>query len=727
MKIDTALEVSIPDTEEELRLFDQKYAYQGNDLGVTVRRGAVKFKLWAPTAQKVTLRLYEAGDGDCLLTEKEMTRGQQGTWYFRGDDRLRGLYYTYAVTVKGKTREAVDPYARTCGVNGKRGMVFDPAEANPQGWMRTPRPKAPEGGPVLYEVHVRDFSIDPSGGFEHPGKFLALTERGRKNKAGQAAGLDHLLELGVTHIQLQPVFDFCSVDEDRPDVPQYNWGYDPMNYNVPEGSYATDARDGAVRVREMKEMILALHKAGIRVVMDVVYNHTGSLEDSSFTKTVPGYYYRKNKDGAFSNGSGCGNETATERAMVRKYIVDSACYWAREYKIDGFRFDLMGLHGLDCMREVRDALRKIDPSILVYGEGWTGGDSPLPEAERAVKANASLLPGVGFFSDDLRDGVRGFVFQQEDRGFVSGGEDTDCGETVKMGSMGCVRHHQVNYSKAKYAKTPWAKNSRQAINYVECHDNLTLWNKLALSRPDATHAERVAMDKMAAAVVFTSLGTPFLQMGQEFLRTKPDGKGGFVDNSYCSGDEVNAIRWDRKTQYREVYEYYRGLIAFRKAHPALRLSTQQEVKTCVHFFKREVPGVVAYQIVTDSEKLVVIHNSAPFAKMLPIPSGTWKVYVNENHAGTEPLETFSGGRALIQPTSTLVMAKANHAKLRRTLLAVGAAAVTVAAVTTFTENETVRKKIRGTKAGGRIPESVWNFRIPSLKKLAGGRYAKKRK
>ena len=443
--------------------FNDELVYDGNDLGAVYTKEKTTFRIWTPAAGKVSLNLYEQGDGDNLIETIPMTADVKGTWVCEKTGDLNGVYYTYSVQIGNKVNEVVDLYARSAGVNGNRGEILDLQATDPDGFDADVRPAFNNAtDAVIYEVHIRDLSSDASSGIRNAGKFLGLTERGTKNREGLATGLDHILDLGVTHVQILPSFDYATVDETKPDTAQFNWGYDPKNYNVPEGSYSTDPYHGEVRVNEMKQMIKTLHENGIRVNMDVVYNHTYHLADSWFQKTVPDYYYRKNGN-HYSDGSGCGNETASERAMMRKYIVDSVVYWATEYHIDGFRFDLMGVHDLDTMKAVRKALDQVNPDIMVYGEGWTGGESALPAAQLATKNNIYRLDRVGAFSDDIRDGIKGSVFDFLDKGFVSGKDDME--ENIKFSVVVATPHSQVTLTKAGDKCTNWSGQPGQSINY----------------------------------------------------------------------------------------------------------------------------------------------------------------------------------------------------------------------------------------------------------------------
>lgn len=626
----------VPDFNSEE--FETMYTYTGDDLGSAyISEDLTVFRLWAPTADEAYVNIYEGGDTRNATDKPQvfkMEPSENGTWYLGANGNYKNKYYTYSVTIDGIKREAVDPYAKAAGVNGKRGMVVDLRDTNPEGWESDSNPEFVNmTDAVIYELHVRDLSTSDTSGIENKGKFLGLTETGTKSPSGEKTGLDHMVELGVTHVHLLPSFDYLSVDESRLESNQFNWGYDPQNYNVPEGSYSTDPYDGNVRIKEFKEMVAALHNSGIRVVMDVVYNHTGATQDSNLNILVPDYYYRKTSSGTFSNGSGCGNETASERAMVRKLIVDSVVYWASEYHVDGFRFDLMALHDIETMNEVRSALNEIDPTIIVYGEGWTGGTTPLPSVQQALKDNASDLDSnIAVFSDDIRDGIKGSVFKKTDKGYVNG--HIGRREDVKFGVVGSVLHPGVDYSRVSYSKAPWAAEPTQTINYASAHDNMTLWDKLSATWPKASGDELIAMNKLSAAIVLTSQGIPFFHAGEELARSK-----GGNENSYKSPDSVNQINWENKTEYKNLFEYYKGLIALRKEHPAFRMTTADDVRNAIEFIDTEF-SLMAYTIdgsVTGDNDICVVVNVDTKSAMLTLPKTGWDVYVDGEKAGTEVL------------------------------------------------------------------------------------------
>jgi len=582
-----------------------------------------------------------------------MTREAGGIWRGAVAGDCHGLYYTYGVTHDDQRFEVVDPYARAAGVNGDRGMVVDLARTNPEGWAEVERPvlAAPVDA-VIYEMHVRDFSTHPQSGIKHKGKFLAFTEQDTQGPQGVKTGLGHLLDLGVTHLHLLPVFDFASVDEGEVDSPQFNWGYDPKNYNVPEGSYATDPFRGEVRIRELKAAIKALHEKGIGVIIDVVYNHTYNSWDSNLNRLVPGYYYRMNPDRSFANGSGCGNELASERPMVRKLIIDSVIYWATEYRVDGFRFDLMGLLDLETVRQIREALGRIAPGLLLYGEGWTGGPSPLPGDQAALKGNAPSLPGIAFFNDSARDGIKGHVFNQLEAGFVNGQAGLE--ESVKFGIVAATHHPQLCYERVNYDHAPWALEPGQSVIYCEAHDNLTLWDKLMITNGNESEEQRINRHKLAGALVLTSQGIPFLHAGQDFLRTK-----GGNSNSYLAPDAVNQLDWARKARYFEVYAYYRGLITLRKAHPAFRLCTTEQIQAHLRFM--DLPTqLIGYTLGEhangDPWRLIVaLFNARTTPVSVALPAGEWVVVVDQRQAGVKALGYVTGPEVEVEPLSALVL------------------------------------------------------------------------
>ena len=606
--------------------------YTGKDLGLTYTPTATTFKIWAPTATASKLNIYKSDLGGTAVRSITMNKGVDGVWQITVPENLKNSYYTFQVNI-GNTwsEEVVDPYAKACGTNGLRAQVIDLKETNPVGWDKDTLPNFSvankQTDAVIYELHVRDASIHASSGIKNKGKFLGLAELGTKNSAGQFTGLSHIKELGVTHIHLLPFYDYNSVDETKSAV-QYNWGYDPVNYNIPEGSYSTNPSDGKVRIRELKELIKTMHSNGLRIVMDVVYNHTALTKNSNFNILVPDYYYRKRADGSFSDASSCGNETASEKAMFQKFMIESVVYWVNEYHIDGFRFDLMGIHDIQTMNMISDTLHKIKPSIVLYGEGWTSSSSPLSEDKRALKKNAAQLNGIAVFSDDMRDGIKGSVFNIDDRGFATG--NTSNSESVKFGIVAAGKHPQINYSKVNYSKEPYTAGPAGLINYADCHDNNILWDKIELSFKSASAAERTKMHELAYAIVLTAQGASFLHAGTEFLRTKNG-----VENSFDKGDIVNGIDWDLKTKNMASYQFIKSLVQIRRAHPAFRMQTAQEIATNINFENNQPSGIIAYTIngaaVGDNwKKIWVAYNGSQTPQTLTLPKGTWKVGLSSN-------------------------------------------------------------------------------------------------
>lgn len=607
--------------------------YNGNDLGLSYSPKETVLRIWSPVAKAAQVLLYKDATAETPLQTISMQAGKNGTWVAKLPGNQEGKFYTLRVLIDNKwSDEVTDPYAKAVGVNGKRGMVLNMQRTDPQGWKIDRSPVFNNAtDAVIYELHVRDASIAASSGISHKGKFLGLTEKGTVNNRGLATGLDHLKELGVTHVHLLPCFDFNSVDEAMPAQAKYNWGYDPLNYNVPEGSYSSNALDGTSRIREFKQLVQAFHQNGLRVVMDVVYNHTALTEKANFNQLVPGYYFRQAQNGTFSNASGCGNETASDREMMRKFILESVLYWVQEYHVDGFRFDLMGIHDIQTMNSIAAALRKIKPDILLYGEGWTSGASPLPDSARAIKSNAAKLNGIAVFSDDIRDGIKGSVFDGADRGFASGKKGME--ESIKFGVVASCYHPQLDYSKVNYSKAPYALSPASTVTYCECHDNNALWDKLAISARDIPESSRREMHQLALSIVLTSQGISFLHAGTEFLRSK---KG--VENSFESPDSINAIDWNLKTANKDVFDYVKFLVAMRRAHPAFRMSTAGQIAKHIRFMEKMPEGTIGYTIngaaVKDKwKKIFVCFNGTGSAQSAGLPAGNWKLAVSSNRAG----------------------------------------------------------------------------------------------
>ncbi len=627
--------------------FERKYTYSGTDLGARWTKERTAFRLWAPTAKSVKVNLYSSGNpgAEDRMAQIEMKPAVAGTWTAEADGDLHGVYYTYTVELEEGVREACDPYARTTGVNGQRAMILDLRSTDPEGWAED---RDPNGGKsitdaVIYELHVRDLSTDPSSGVENRGKFLGVIEEGTTTADGIPTGLDHIKSMGITHLHLLPSYDYGSVDEAHPEREQFNWGYDPVNFNVPEGSYATDPYHGEVRVKEMKQMIRGLHKSGISVILDVVYNHVHDGETFCFNRIVPAYFSRTH-NGHYSNGSGCGNDTASERSMVHKYIVDSVMYWADEYHIDGFRFDLVGLIDVDTINELVASVRARHPGVIFYGEGWSiATELTKPDVTMATQHNAWQTPHFAYFSDTLRDVLRGYVFDNWAYGYVAGAQGLE--ELVKKCFLG---------------RPDWCPSPTQTINYASCHDNMSLFDRLTLSTPDACFADRVRMNNLAAAIYMLSQGVPFLQAGEEMLRSKPLPGGGFEYNSYASPDSVNSIKWGElsKPEYAANADYYRGLIAFRKAHPTLRLTTDAAVREQVHSLEGLESNVVGFHLRCSADDpaaaIIVLYNPNKTPTTVALPRGRWNICINDRTAGTEPLLTLEGGVS-VAPISACVL------------------------------------------------------------------------
>ncbi len=611
-------------------VYDSYPVYKGSDLGLTYSSKSSLFRIWAPTAEKSQIIFYNTGDGRESTGSLDMKKDLNGTWAAKVAGDIKGKFYVFKVQINGKwMNEVPDPYAKVVGVNGKRAMVVDLKTTDPANWEKDKSPVFKnKTDAILYELQIRDASIASNSGIKNKGKYLGLTEIGTKNSEGLSTGLDHIKELGVTHVHLLPCFDFYSIDESKPDKSQYNWGYDPLNYNVPEGSFSTNPYDGITRIKEFKQMVQSFHQNGLRVIMDVVYNHTRLTEDSYFNQLVPGYYYRQTKDGKFSNATACGNETASERYMMRKFMLESVLYWVKEYHIDGFRFDLMGVHDIETMNLLSKELHKIKPDILLYGEGWTAGSSPVPDSLRAIKKYAYKLDRIAVFSDDIRDGIKGSVFEHGDKGFASGKPGME--ESIKFGITASCKHPQVDYAKVNYSKDPYSAQPWNTITYCDCHDNHVLWDKLAISAKNTTVAERKEMDKLAMSIVLTSQGISFLHAGTEFLRTK---KG--VENSFESSDSINAIDWDLKTNNKEIVEYVKGLIKMRKEHPAFRMKRANEIAANIQFTDAGQKGLITYiingQKVNDIWKKIFVVLNSDSKKNVSLPNGIWKTAILNNH------------------------------------------------------------------------------------------------
>lgn len=642
---------------DQLDSYDKYPSYYGNDLELVYTPQQSVFTLWAPTASKTRLNLYSSGEGDKPFEQIEMNKADNGTWRIEINRDLKGTFYTFQIEKDGKwLDETPGIWAKAVGINGNRAAVIDLNETNPEEWESD---KSPElkmySDIIIYELHHRDFSIAPNSGIENKGKFLALTETGTKTPEGDSSGLDHLKELGVTHIHILPSFDFATVDETRLEDNNYNWGYDPKNYNVPDGSYSTDPANPIVRIREFKEMVKSLHQNGFRIVLDVVYNHTASTDHSNFDLTVPGYFYRQNPDGSYSNGSGCGNETASEREMVRHYIIESVKFWAKEYHIDGFRFDLMGIHDIETMNRLREELLKIDPTIFVYGEGWLADDSPLPFEQRAIKEHVSQMEGIAVFNDEFRDGLKGSTFDEQEPGYASGNINGHF-EPVKYGIVGGTEHSEVDYSGLLYSDGAYAAAPSQMVNFVSCHDGYTLVDKLKLSiHGDNAADELIPINKLIHTVLFTAQGIPFLRGGEEIMQDK---KG--VPNSYKSPDSINQIDWSLKAKNREVFDYIRGLITLRKTHPAFRIPTVEGLQQWLHFVHTDDSGVIAYTLGDHAnndewKEIFVAYNGNRNDAEINIPEGEWIVVCRDGQISPDSEDKIQGGNVMITASSALIL------------------------------------------------------------------------
>lgn len=593
-------------------LFAQTLSAQGIFNEMSYQQDKTEFRLNAPTG--ATLRIYDNGSDTKAAKTVKMKKASNGEWVATVKGNLKGKFYTFD-TGNG---ECPGVFAKAVCVNGNRAAIVDMADTNPEGWANDVRPSL--NSPcdlVIYELHHRDFSIDASSGLENKGKFLALAE---------PKAIEYLKRLGVNAVHILPSFDFASIDETRLDQPQYNWGYDPKNYNVPEGSYATDPYEPTRRIKEFKTMVMALHKAGIRVILDVVYNHTFNIKDSNFQRISPDYYYRKTADGKYSDGSGCGNETASEKPLMRTYMTESVKYWVNEYHIDGFRFDLMGVHDIETMNQIRHEVNNIDPSIYIYGEGWSAGSCAYPTEKLAMKANAQKLDGIGAFSDEMRDALRGPFSDDHKGGFLAGVSGQE--ESIKFGIVGAIQHPQVDMTKVNYSKAPWTNSPSQMVSYVSCHDDMCLTDRLRTSMPGINTDELIRLDLLAQTAVFTSQGVPFMLCGEEMLRDK---KG--VANSYRSPDNINHLDWNNLKKYPEVFDYYSGLIALRKAHPAFRLGNAEAVRQHLEFLSAP-SGVVAFRLKNHAggdvwNDIIVILNANRTVQTINIPMNQYTAVVKD--------------------------------------------------------------------------------------------------
>ena len=598
------------------------------------------FTLFAPnSAKSVVVRLYKDGQGGKALKTYKMQPAGQDLWRVTVKGDLQGRFYTFDMGCG----ESPGVFAKAVGVNGRRGAILDMAKTDPEHWCCDARPvtKSP-ADLIIYEMHHRDFSIARDDA-EYPGKFLALTE---------PWAIEHLKELGVNAVHILPSYDYGSVDETRLSDNKYNWGYDPVNYNVPEGGYSTDPYTPAVRIREFKQMVKALHDADIRVILDVVYNHTYNIEHSNFQLTYPDYYYRKTADGQYSDGSGCGNETASDHPMMRQFMIESVKHWIQEYHIDGFRFDLMGVHDIATMNAIRQAVDAIDPTIFIYGEGWSAGPCALPNEQLGMKANIYLMPRIAAFSDEIRDAMRGPFSDDTKPAFLAA--LPDCEESLKFGIVGAIQHPQVDMTKVNYSTMPWALEPTQMIAYVSCHDDMCLTDRLRASIPSLTPDELIRLDLLAQTAVFTSQGVPFMLSGEELLRDK---KG--VHNSFESPDSVNHLDWDNKARYPQVFEYYKNLIALRQHHPAFRLGSADLVRKHLEFLNTP-EKIVAYRLKNyagrdDWRNIIVILNAGKTDAEISIPDGNYTIVCCDGQINEKGLGTLDGTKALVDPQSALIL------------------------------------------------------------------------
>ena len=606
-----------------------------------------EFSVWAPVAQAAQLKLYRTSSDQEAFKTVDMELGKGGLWQTVVREDLKGSFYTFQVQHNGQwLPETAGISAKAVGVNGWRGAVIDWDETDPEGWAEDKSPEIKPSDIIVYEMHHRDFSIHQTSGISNKGKYLALTEQGTKNPDGLATGIDHLKELGITYVQLLPSTDFITVDEEHLENNQYNWGYDPFNYNAVEGSYSTDPFNPVTRIREFKEMIQALHKAGICVILDVVYNHTTDASKTGFERTMPGYFYRMRPDGTYYDGSGCGNETASEQAMFRKYMIESLEWWMKEYHIDGFRFDLMAIHDIDTMNEISERLHAIDPDVVIYGEGWAASAPAYPEDKIALKVNTHLMDKVGAFSDNIRDAVRG-PLGCENAGFMDGIEGNKA--NVEFGIAGGVEHPQVSVPF-------WTNNPLQHVSYVSCHDDHCLRDRLE-EATDASEAERLAMVKLAQTAVYTSQGIPFIFNGEELYRHKQG-----VKNSYNKPDSINAIDWTYKTKYKDLVDYYAALAAIRHEHPGFCLGDAALVREKLSFIDVDDPCVVAFRIsglqgIDPASSLTVLLNGSKKPVKIDIPAGNYVVLAQNGKADVDGLGAFSTKYCTAGPTSATIMAE----------------------------------------------------------------------
>ena len=606
-----------------------------------------EFAVWSPDADAAQLKLYHSAQDTSAFATFDMKKSKGGLWKTVVKEDIKGSFYAFQIRMAGQwLEETAGIAAKAVGVNGWRGAVIDWSETDPEGWAEDQSPAVKPSDIIVYELQHRDFSIHSTSGIANKGKYLALTETGATNPDGLATGIDHLKEIGVTYVQLLPSTDFATIDETSLEDNQYNWGYEPLNYNAVEGSFSTDPYDPVARIREFKQMVQALHKAGIRVILDVVYNHTTNASTTGFERTMPGYFYRMKPDGTFFNGSGCGNETASEREMFRKYMVESLEWWMKEYHIDGFRFDLMAIHDIETMNLISERLHAIDPDVVIYGEGWAAMDPAYPSDQIALKVNTHMLDKVGAFSDNIRDAVRG-PLGCENAGFMDGIAGNK--ENVEFGIAGGVEHPQVSVER-------WTNNPLQHVSYVSCHDDHCLRDRLEIATK-ATEADRLKMVKLAQTAVYTSQGIPFIFNGEELYRHKQG-----VKNSYNKPDSINAIDWTYKTRYRDLVDYYAALAAIRHAHPGFCLGDAELVREKLEFIEVEDPCVVAFRIsglegIDSAKSLTVLLNGSKKAAKVEVPKGNYVVLAHDGKADADGLGAYSGSYISAPATSATILAE----------------------------------------------------------------------
>jgi len=609
--------------------------------------GRTEFRVWSPDAEDARLHLYKSASDETPFKTVDMCLGKDGLWKATVKEDVKGALYAFQVKKDGKwLEETAGIAAKAVGVNGMRGAVIDWDETDPEGWAQDKSPEVKPSDIIVYELQHRDFSIHANSGVQNKGKYLALTEEGTVNPDGLATGIDHLKELGVTYIQLLPSTDFATIDETRLEDNQYNWGYEPLNYNAVEGSFSTDPYNPVTRIKEFKQMVQALHKAGFRVILDVVYNHTTNAANTGFERTMPGYFYRMREDGTFFDGSGCGNETASEQAMFRKYMIESLEWWMKEYHIDGFRFDLMAIHDIDTMNEISERLHAIDPDVVIYGEGWAASSPAYPAEKIALKANTYMMDKVGAFSDNIRDAVRG-PLGCENAGFMDGVPGNKA--NVEFGIVGGIEHPQVTVE-------AWTNNPLQHVSYVSCHDDHCLRDRLEVATK-ASEKERLKMVKLAQTAVYTSQGVPFIFNGEELYRHKQG-----VKNSYNKPDSINAIDWTYKTRYKDLVDYYAALAAIRHAHPGFCLGDAALVREKLQFIPTEDPCVVAFRIsglegIDPAKSLTVLLNGSKKSVRVDIPKGDYIVLAKDGNADAEGLGAYSGAYIAAPATSATILAE----------------------------------------------------------------------